>query len=79
MRHIWGTGEVHIGFCWEVLRESNHLEDLGADGWQILKMDLQGVGRGERDWTAVTQDRDRGWAVVNGIMNRWFHKMQGIS
>jgi len=38
MRHIWRTGEVHIGFWWEDLRERDHLEDLGADGRQILKL-----------------------------------------
>ena len=37
MRHEWGTGEVHIGFWWGDPRESDHLEDLGADGQLILE------------------------------------------
>ena len=34
---MYGTGDMHIGFCWEDLRESDHLEDLGAGGWLMLK------------------------------------------
>jgi hypothetical protein len=37
MQHIWGIGEVHIGFWWGNLREDDHLEDLGIDGRLILK------------------------------------------
>ena len=33
-----------------------------------IKMDLQQVGGGE-DWTELTQDRDRWWALVNTVMN----------
>jgi hypothetical protein len=32
---------MHIEFWWGDLRKSNHLEDLGADGWQILKWILK--------------------------------------
>ena len=30
-----GRGEMHTGFCWENLRERDHLEDPGID--MILK------------------------------------------
>jgi hypothetical protein len=30
-------GEVRVGFCWGVLREKGHLEDLGVDGRIITK------------------------------------------
>ena len=31
MWHVCGTGEVHKGFWLGVLREKDHLEDLGVD------------------------------------------------
>jgi hypothetical protein len=30
-----------------------------------IKMDLLEVGWGDMDWTDLTQDRDRWWALVN--------------
>jgi hypothetical protein len=30
-------GEAHEGFCWENLREGDHLEDPGVDGRIMLK------------------------------------------
>ena len=43
-------GEVHVGFGWGNLKESDHLEDLGVDRRIILKWMLRkSVGRA---WTA---------------------------
>jgi len=28
----WGNERCNIGFCWEYLREIDHLEDLRVDG-----------------------------------------------
>ena len=40
--------------------------------WEdIIKMDLQEVGRGG-DWMELAQDRDRWWALVNMVMNLRF-------
>ena len=34
-----------------------------------IRMDLQEVGWGCMDWIALSQDRRRGWALVNAVMN----------
>ena len=34
-----------------------------------IKIDLQEVGDGVMDWIDVAQDRDRGRALVNEVMN----------
>jgi hypothetical protein len=33
-----------------------------------IKMDLQGVGRGDMNWIDMAQDRDRWRAFVNSVM-----------
>jgi len=37
--------------------------------WNNIKMDLQEVGCGGRDWIKHAQDRDRWWACVHVVMN----------
>ena len=34
-----------------------------------IKMDLQEVGRGCRDWMELAQDKDMFWALVSTVMN----------
>jgi hypothetical protein len=34
-----------------------------------MKMDLTEIGSGDVDWIHLAQDRDRGRAVVNTVMN----------
>jgi len=55
---------------WRNLKES----DLGRPRrkWEdTIKMDLQEVGCGDKDWFELAQDRDRWRAFVNVIMNFW--------
>ena len=35
MWHVWGLIEVYTGFWWGSLRERDHLEDPGIEGWII--------------------------------------------
>ena len=44
-----------------------------------IKMELQEVGGGCRDWMELAQDRERWWALVSTVMNLRFPKMRGIS
>jgi hypothetical protein len=43
-----------------------------------IKTDLREMGYGCVDWIGLAQDRDRWRALVNGVMNFWFHEMRGI-
>jgi hypothetical protein len=71
MWNVWETGEIHTGFflVGGDLRESDHLEDLGVDGENSIKMDNQEVGWGGLDWIGLGRDRDRWRAFVNSVMN----------
>jgi len=44
-----------------------------------IKMDLQEVGGGCRDWMELAQDRDRWRVVVSKLMNFRVTKKRGIS
>ena len=65
----YGEGRGVYWVWWRNLRERDHLEDPGVDGRIIFKMDLQEVGCEGMDWIELAQDRDRGQALVNVVMN----------
>jgi hypothetical protein len=44
-----------------------------------IKVDVQEVGGGRRDWMELAQDRDRWRALVSMVKNLLVHKMRGIS
>jgi hypothetical protein len=59
MWQVRDTAEAHAGFRWGDLRERGHVEDLGVDGKNNIKMDLQEVGWGVVNWIALAEDRER--------------------
>jgi hypothetical protein len=42
-------------------------------------MDLQEVGCESMDWIDVAQDRDKGWVLVNMVINLGVCKKRGMS
>jgi len=56
-------------FWWGNLRERDHLQDVGVDGKNNIKMGLQEVGCGGMDWIVLAQDRDRWRGLVNAVLN----------
>jgi hypothetical protein len=68
MWRVWGSGEVHTKFWWGVLREGDHLEDLGIHGRVILKWIIKKWDRG-MDWIDLAQDTDRWLVLMNAITN----------
>ena len=63
-----GRGDVHTGFWWENLRESDHLEDTGVYGRIILRWIFR-EWVGGMGWIDQSQDRDMWWALVNAVMS----------
>jgi hypothetical protein len=41
---------VHTGFYWGILKEEDHLEELGIDGRIVLKWILERWDGGIKDW-----------------------------
>jgi len=66
---IWETGEVYSGFWW-VKPEGKRPFGRPRYRWEDnIKMDLQEVGCGGRDWIELAQGRDRWQTLVNAVMN----------
>ena len=59
---------MRVGFWWGSLCERDNLEGPGLKGDNI-KMDLQEVGWGSKDWIDLTNNKDRWQAVVNAVLN----------
>jgi hypothetical protein len=67
MWHVWGEER-----CIVLVGKPEGKRPLGRPRhrWvNNIKMDFQEVGCGGMDWIALTQDRDRWWALVSAEMN----------
>ena len=69
MWRVWGRGEVCTGFWWGNRRERDHWGDPDVYVEDNIKMDLQEMGVGYRDWMEMARDRDRWRALVSTVMN----------
>jgi len=58
-----------IGSWWGNWREGDHWGDLGVDGGDKIRTDLQEVGCGYKDWIGLAQDREIWWMLVSAVMN----------
>jgi hypothetical protein len=64
-----GKEELCIGFWLGNLRERDRLGDP-CNRWEDnIRMDLQEVGCGCKDWIRLAQDRDRWRALVSAVRN----------
>ena len=69
--HVAHTGE-RSGVYRVLVGKTEGKRPLGRPrrrGEDNIKMDLQKVGCGSRDWIELTQDRDRWQALVSAVMN----------
>jgi hypothetical protein len=75
--HACWTGEVHAGYWWGVLKEGDHVRDLGIDGRIILKLmfkkweleDLRNVGEGSCNPGDGTDQRAQSLLFI--MMKKW--------
>jgi hypothetical protein len=64
-----GERQMHEGFWWRNLRETDHLKKPRRKWEDNIEIDLQGIGGGV-DWIHLAQDTDKWWSVVNTVIIR---------
>ena len=67
-RHVARMGKRRDSYrvWWAIMRERNHLEDLGVDESTILKWIFRKL---EGAWTDLAQNLGRWWEFVNPAIN----------
>jgi hypothetical protein len=51
------------------LKGKDHSEELGVNGWTIIRMDLTEIDWEGVDWMHLFEDRDQWRALVNTVTN----------
>ena len=69
MWHVWVSRGGSIGSLCVNRRERDHWIDLGVDGLDNMRMDLQEVGCGYMDWIGLAQDTDSWRTLVSAVIN----------
>jgi hypothetical protein len=69
MWRVWVRRGGCIGSWWGNRRERDHWGDLGVDGRNNIRMDVEEVGCGYMDWIGLAQDRDMWRTLVSAVMN----------
>jgi len=64
-----GAEVLHTGFWWGRPDGKTPLGGLRQRWEDNIKIELQEAGRGDIDWNALAQDRDRWQALVCAVMN----------
>jgi hypothetical protein len=67
MWNAWGRRDMHTVLVGKLRNKS--LERPRCRWEDNIKMDLQGVGCGGKDWIELAQVRDSWRALVNAVMN----------
>lgn len=73
MWHVWASGEMHSGFWWGWLKDSDHLIVQVID-WKII---LQWIVNCVLDWCGSEEGQVA--ALVTAVMNLGLHKVQEVS
>ena len=73
MGHVAGMGESRSVYR-VLVGKPKGKRQLGRSrhSWEDnIKMDLQEVGCGGKDWIELAEDRERWCTLVNAVMNLW--------
>ena len=60
---------MYTGFCWGKPKGKKQLGRLWRRWKDNVKMELQELGYGGKDWIEMARDRDNSRALVNAVMN----------
>jgi hypothetical protein len=62
---MYEENNIFYRYWWEHLRERDHLDELGL----VIGTDIKEIGWEDLNWIYVAQDREKGQALVNTVIN----------